>query len=77
MRGKQKAQFQCINCGTIHWMEDPPDTGEDELYIKLKCNRCNKIVKHLWVGTEPGDEYLYYDVTKDKRYFIYNTIQND
>ena len=31
MRDKQKSQYQCMNCGTLHWMEDPPDIDEDEL----------------------------------------------
>lgn len=77
MGGKIKAQFQCMNCGTIHWMEDPPNIDEDELYIKLKCSKCKQMVNHLWVGTEPGEEYVYYDSSKDDRYFIYNTTQND
>jgi DNA-directed RNA polymerase subunit RPC12/RpoP len=69
MADKRRAQFQCMNCGTIHWIEDPPDIDEDELYTKLRCSRCKQTVNHLWVGTEPGDEYLYYDVTKDGRYY--------
>ena len=73
MGDKQRAQFQCMNCGTIHWIEDPPNIDEDELYIKLRCSRCKQTVNHLWVGIEPGDEYLYYDVTKDLRYYQYNT----
>lgn len=69
MGDKRKAQYQCINCGTIHWIEDPPDIDEDELYTKMRCKHCKKITNHLWVGAEPGDEYIYYDVTKDSRYY--------
>ena len=71
MGDKQKAQFQCMNCGLLYWIEDPPDIDENELYIKVRCNHCKQMTNQLWVGTEPGDEYLYYDVTKDERYFIY------
>lgn len=67
------AQFQCMNCGYLHWIEDPPDIDEDELYIKIKCNYCRQTVNHLWVGEQLGDEYLYYDVTKDLRYYQYDT----
>lgn len=69
MGDKRKAQFQCMNCGTIHWIEDPPNIDENELYIKIKCRCCRKTANHLWVGIEPGDEYLYYDVTRDGRYY--------
>lgn len=68
MGDKPRAQFQCMNCGTIHWIEDPPNI-DDELYTKMRCDRCKQMVDHLWAGTEPGDEYLYYDVTKDNRYY--------
>ena len=69
MSNKQKSRFQCMNCGHLHWIEDPPNIDEDEFYTKMRCSHCKQTVNHLWVGTEPGDEYLYYDVTKDNRYF--------
>jgi hypothetical protein len=71
MGDKSKAQFQCVSCGHLSWIDDPPDIDEDELYIKLRCSKCKQMVNHLWVGTEPGEEYIYYDTTKDARYFIY------
>jgi hypothetical protein len=69
--GDKRAQFQCCNCGSIHWIEDPPDIDEDELYIKLRCSHCKQTVNHLWVGNRIEDTYIYYDITKDERYFIY------
>lgn len=69
MGDKRKAQYQCMNCGTIHWIEDPPDIDEDEFYTKMRCKHCKKTTNHLWVGIEPGDEYIYYDVTLDNRYY--------
>lgn len=71
MGDKQKAQFQCMNCGHLHWIEDPPNIDEDELYVKLRCGNCKQTGNHLWVGAEPGDEYLYYDTSLDERFFIY------
>ena len=69
MKEKQKAQFQCMHCGHLYWIEDPPDIDEDELYIKIRCSRCKQTANHLWVGSTPEDTYLYYDVTKDNRYY--------
>lgn len=68
MVDKRKAQYQCMNCGSLHWIKDPPDI-DDELYIKLRCSHCKQTTNHLWVGNAPEDLYLYYDVTKDNRYF--------
>lgn len=73
MGNERRAQYQCMHCGALHWIEDPPDIDEDELYIKMKCKHCGKETNHLWVGTEAGDEYLYYDVNADPRYYEYNT----
>ena len=69
MGAREKSQYQCMNCGHLRWIEDPPDIDEDKLYIKMKCEYCKQTLNHLWVGTEPGDKYLYYDVTKDPRYY--------
>lgn len=69
MGDKQKSQYQCMNCGHLYWIEDPPNIDEDELYTKMKCRHCGQIVNHLWVGDRPEDLYLYYDVTKDPRMY--------
>ena len=69
MSDTKRVQYQCMNCGTLHWIEDPPNIDEDELYTKLKCKSCKKTVNHLWVGEDPSDLYLYYDLNKDSRYF--------
>ena len=67
--GKEKARYQCMNCGTLHWIKDPPKINDDELYIKLRCSCCKQTTNHLWVGNALEDTYIYYDVTKDSRYF--------
>lgn len=69
MGDKRRAQFQCMNCGTIHWIEDPPDIDEDEVYTKMKCGHCKQMANHLWVGNKPEDLYLYYDANTDPRYY--------
>ena len=69
MVDKRKARFQCMNCGHLHWIEDPPEIDESELYTKVKCKRCQRMTNHLWVGDTPEDTYLYYDVTKDSKYY--------
>lgn len=69
MGDKRRTQFQCCNCGRLYWIEDPPNIDEDELYVKLRCKHCGKTVNHLWVGDEPGQEYLYYDANLDYRYY--------
>ena len=69
MGDKRKAQFQCMHCGHLHWIEDPPKIDEDELYAKLRCSRCKQTANHLWVGERLEDTYLYYDVIKDNRYY--------
>ena len=69
MGDKKKAQFQCMNCGHLHWIEDPPDIDEDELYTKLWCKCCKCDTNQLWVGERPEDLYIYYDLNRDPRYF--------
>ena len=68
MGDKRKARFQCMHCGHLHWIEDPPEIDEGELYVKFRCSHCKKTANHLWVGDKPEDTYLYYDVNKDGRY---------
>jgi DNA-directed RNA polymerase subunit RPC12/RpoP len=68
-----KAQFQCMNCGALYWIEDPPNINEDELYTKIRCKCCKQETNHLWVGERPEDLYIYYDLNKDPRFYNYNT----
>lgn len=69
MNTKQKSRFQCMNCGTLHWIKDPPNIDDDELYTKIRCRHCQQMANHLWVGDTPEDTYIYYDVIKDNRYY--------
>ena len=50
----------------------------NDLYIDMMCPKCKVKEKHLWVGENPEDKYLYMDNMLDPRFFNYNkTIQND
>lgn len=69
MEENKKSHYQCMKCGHLYWIEDPPNIDENELYIKIKCEHCKHTTNHLWVGNKPEDLYLYYDVTKDPRYY--------
>lgn len=73
MSKERIAQYQCMHCGDLHWIENPPDIYEDKLYIQLRCNCCKHTTDHLWVGNDSSDLYLYYDVNVDPRYYEYNT----
>ena len=64
-----RAQFQCMNCGYLHWLENPPNIDEDDLYAKMVCKHCKQITNHLWVGNREEDKYIFYDVTKDPRMY--------
>ena len=69
MGKREKSRYQCMNCGHLHWIEDPPNIDENELYTKIKCSKCKQMVNHLWVGRDPADLYLYYDVCTDPKYY--------
>lgn len=64
----KKQQYQCQICGALQWSKEPFNI-EDDLYIKKKCKHCGKETKHLWVGENPEDQYIYKDITLDKRYY--------
>jgi hypothetical protein len=66
---KVGAYFQCTKCGAIHYIEYPYKA--EELYSSLWCEECEKDSRHLWVGNDICDKYLYYDITMDERYFLY------
>lgn len=66
---KTGAYFQCAKCGAVHYIDYP--YKKDALYNTFWCEECEEEVNHLYVGNDILDYYLYYDVTKDKRFFIY------
>lgn len=66
---KAGGYYQCCSCGAVHYIEYPYKV--DELYSTFWCGECEDEVKHLWVGESIDDKYLYMDITKDERYFLY------
>lgn len=72
----KKGYFQCQCCGSIH--RDKLSFNIEDVYTQARCPRCRGETKHLWVGDQPEDWYLYYDPVCDPRYYQYDkTIQND
>lgn len=58
--------LQCTNCGNIYKVDQAFST--ESLYIDSLCKCCgNK--KALNLGEDENDIYIYYDVTKDERYY--------
>ena len=67
---KTGAYFQCCNCGAVHYIEYP--YKKEDLYNTFWCGECEDEVKHLWVGDNIEDKYLYYNPCLDERFFIYD-----
>ncbi len=67
---------QCQVCGNLHKVMIH-NLSEEDLYIEAHCRKCRDDTKHLWIGQNKEDVYLYGNTFLDERYFIYKTIQND
>ena len=63
----EKGYFQCQLCGSIH--KEKIRFNKEQTYIKLPCPRCRGETKHLWVGKDKTDIYMYYNANLDSRYF--------
>jgi hypothetical protein len=66
---------QCARCGHLHRVkEKDASLSDDDLYItELFCFRCRDGTKHLLIGEDKYDVYLYGDTTLDERFYNYNT----
>lgn len=60
---------QCTMCGEIYHIEDVVPI--DKLYITSYCPRCDN-TKGLNCGSDKNSIYLYYDNTKDPRWYHYD-----
>lgn len=69
----EKVYVQCQVCGKLHQIEKRcASVSEDELYIYgLYCSRCRDGTKHLLIGENKEDVYVYGNGLLDERYFIY------
>ena len=66
--------YQCVTCGGIHCSDaDKIIDLDDYIYYETYCPTCRGVTKHLWVGQDESEINYYYDVTLDKRYYLYNT----
>ena len=67
--------IQCTKCGSLHQVPNKyASISENDLYTKpLWCNRCRDECKHLLIGENKEDFYLFGDNTLDNRFYQYNT----
>ena len=66
---KSGTWIQCRACGKIYQVDDCVPI--DKLYITSFCPRCEDYSKGLNCGDSKDDVYLFYDCTKDRRYYQY------
>jgi hypothetical protein len=69
--GKDRSVFQCMACGELHEV-NMIYNSEDDIYIKMKCKKCHKDTLHLYCG-DLNDQYIYFSLNQDYRYYQYNT----
>ena len=65
-RKKKETWIQCNECGNIHRIQC--SVPVEELYVIAKCPRCG-FMTGLNLGDKKEDIYIYYDATKDERYY--------
>jgi hypothetical protein len=70
-----KGWVQCARCGHLHKAENKKTSiSDDDLYTEpIWCPKCRDGTKHLLIGPNEEDVYLYGDGTLDERFYIYNT----
>lgn len=68
--GHETRNYQCIKCGKIHNVETKKtyDLGDD-IYYATYCSTCRGVTKHLDVGEDKSDVYLWADPVLDERYY--------
>ena len=69
VRDKRGAWIQCQTCGKLYYIDD--NVPIDKLYVTSFCPRCDEYTKGLNCGESKDDVYLFYDCTKDERYYQY------
>lgn len=69
---KEGVWVQC-QCGNLHQVKGKDvSISDDDLYTNpIYCYRCRDECKHLLIGENREDVYLYGDCGLDERYFIY------
>lgn len=64
--GLKKTWIQCNECGAIYQI--PRSVPIDKLYVTSCCPECGYMTG-LNLGDKEEDIYLYYDYTKDSRWY--------
>lgn len=64
--------LQCQSCGDLKQVDTSKYKIEDDIYIRMKCTKCNNKSAHLLLGSK-DDVYLYINSNVDPRY--YNTTK--
>ena len=64
---------QCKACGKVHRVNSKDaSVSDDDVYTEpIFCPRCRDGTKHLLIGENREDVYLFGDNSLDERYFIY------
>ena len=60
---------QCMCCGSINESYRYISFKKD--YVDLFCNHCDGYTRHLNLGQNEDDKYLYMDINMDQRYYRY------
>ena len=70
-----KVWVQCSRCGALHQVKSKDASiSDDALYTEpIYCPRCRDGTKHLLIGENEEDVYIYGDITLDERFYNYNT----
>ena len=65
---------QCQECGKLYKVKTKDTSmSDDDLYIQLCCPKCRDGTRHLLIGENREDVYIYGDITLDERYYKYDT----
>ena len=70
-----KVWVQCTVCGSLNQIKSKDvSISDDCLYTEpLFCHRCRDECKHLMIGENKDDVYLFGDNMLDERFYNYNT----
>lgn len=66
LKKKKCCHIQCQICGIIYTVQR--NIPIEKMYVKVNCPNCG-IVTGLNLGDNEDDVYVYYDNTKDPRFY--------
>ena len=66
-----KVYVQCQCCGKVHRVKSrEASISDDDLYTEpIWCSFCRGETKHILIGDNREDVYIYGNILLDKRYF--------